>query len=198
MISPEEAGRRTEFLASLKVTDEELRQLEESASRWKHFEHFEYVAYLRILNGAGIKLSQLPEEPSKATQSDRDRMRHIYEAWASGEALAPGSLFAGCRDVREKIARLTELSEEDLVFVADDLGVEFTVRKYAQALLTSDIKETHEILNQALGKPLERKLTENRNVNAFADLSTEEIRAYLGESEGEDEPVEIEVLEDED
>lgn len=198
MISPEEADRRIEFLESLRVNKETLKSLKESAGRWKHFEYFEYVTYLRILNAAGIKVSQLPEEPSNATEMDRDRMRNIYETWEKGEALSPSSLFSDCRDVREKIARLTELSEADLVFVADDLSIEFTVRKYAQALLTSDIKEIHEILNQALGKPLERKLTENRNVNAFADLSTEEIRAYLGEGEEAGEEMEIEVLEDED
>ena len=159
-----------------------------SIEDYETFELFRYAAQRAALESRGIDVDRFPIA-AKTKKSDVRSMTNLFESYFTEERVSPETLFAECNDVRDKIARLTGLTEGQLLIVCDDMSVEFTVRRYAEAILSGTIDDLHNILNQSLGKPLERKISLTRTDNALSGLTTDEIRALL---DGQDSIIDVE------
>lgn len=99
---------------------------------------------------------------------------------------------SGRQDIRAMIAEVMILNHTDMESVVFDDGVPVIVRRFAESLLQGDVKEMSLILDQALGKPVERHMEIAQQPSAIEQLSLEEIKALLamnsagGEDNGEE------------
>jgi len=157
------------------------------------FEMFKYAVSRFALEQAGVSIDSFPL-PHEAKMKDFMRIDGMLQTFTSEERVQPDTLFASCNTVRDKIARLSNLTEGQLIMIADDMHVEFMVRRYAQSILDGDINDLHKILDQGLGKSETRQMIVSKRISQIEQLTTDEIRALLGEPE---EPEECEVVIDE-
>ncbi|MCL2806663.1 MAG: hypothetical protein FWD27_00640 [Coriobacteriia bacterium] len=176
-----------EEVAGLGAKVDMITQLEDFAT----IELFKYEVQRKAVEAEGVSTGLLPAV-AEATRAEIKRMENLFDSCFSQERIRPQALFDGCLNIRDKVARLTDLTEGQLVLIVDDLTVEFVVRKYAKAMLEGDIDDMHKILDQSLGKPLEQRVTEHRELSVVAGLTEAELRALLpaGESSVE---MEIEI-----
>jgi hypothetical protein len=142
-------------------------------------ELFEYAVKKSALDLSGVSTDHLPAA-SDATSRDRIRLSDLFVSFFQQDKVSAEEMFVGCNNVRDKIAKLMDMTEANLLIISCDMGVEFAVRKYASAMLEGDIDDMHNILNQSLGKPLERTMTVTRDLSAIEGLSTDELKQALG------------------
>ncbi|MDR2714940.1 MAG: hypothetical protein LBB42_05435 [Coriobacteriales bacterium] len=100
-------------------------------------------------------------------------------------AIQLAKTFAGLSDVRAMAAKVLALTEAQMEEVVYDENLPVVIRRIAQSLLIGDIKEIALVLNQAMGKPVERHINANYVPSAIEQLTTEEIRALLSMCEEE-------------
>lgn len=186
-IDADDMERRMQFVDDLKELGADTSGIYAFLSD-NSFEDFKYQAYREALRAKGVTTEHLAVEVGRAQAHDRASMEHLFQAHFEEDKLDTAALFVGCTDVREKIARLANLTESQIIMVYDDPNLEYVVRKYAASIMSAASKEMNAILDQALGKPIERIVTVNHEAPQLSALSTAELRALIGEVE---EPEEI-------
>lgn len=164
---------------------------------YSDYTDFEYSVYRVALKNAGVTTEHLTMDALAATTSEKRSMKALFDSTFLVEKRDISAVFEGCRDIREKMTRLTELSEADLIAVWDDQSIEFVIRSYAQKIMTSDVKDLNSIVDQAIGKPIERHLNVNRTEERLG-LSASELKRLLASCEDDDEAIEVEAEEVED
>lgn len=93
-------------------------------------------------------------------------------------------------DIRTMAAKIMTLNKSDMEAVVYDETMPVIVRKFANSLLRGNIKDVSIILDQTLGKAVERRVEMNQQISHIEMPSTEEIRALLATcSEEEDDEV---------
>jgi hypothetical protein len=150
----------------------------------KNYEDFKYSVSCRVLEYNGIDVSSYPVQPSNANAVQRRTIAKLMNTMC-GESRSVERIFEGCSDVREMIGKLMYLNEVDLMVVCSSSDVPKSVQRHAEIILNGDIKNVHEALNQALGKPVERMMVATQKVSPLEEMSASEIRALL--SSGDDE-----------
>jgi hypothetical protein len=174
---------RLDYLEEVKTTGLEL-DAESRIEDFGTFELFKYFVQGLALITLGVTVQHLPAAEASTSQ-DHNRMNNLFESYFNQPHINPDALFEGCKNVRDKIARLTELTESQLVLIYDDLSIEYVVRKYAGAMLAGDIDDMHKILDQSLGKPLEQRLTVNQDISLLADCTEDQLKEMLRLTSGE-------------
>lgn len=180
----DEIDVRGKFLDMLADMGADVSSLRKKLMDYSDFDDFKYVAYRTVLREKGVTVEHLPAIPSDAFIADRSAMNELFKMHFTDEKFDTSSLFADCYDVREKIAKLTSMTESQLIAVYDDPNIEYVVRKYALAIRTNGIKETNGILDQALGKPVERHMTYTKQVSAIEGMTEDQIRKLLEAADG--------------
>lgn len=152
---------------------------------------FLYMAHRSALEHSGYEVQGFPVQPSSASVNDMMRIEKIWEA-AFDNRVDKEKIFRDCYDVREKIAKLANLTEGELFAIANDMEIEFAVRRYANGMLEGTIDDMHKILDQALGKPIERVMNISKTVSPLEQLTESEIRKLLAAEEPEQGEIEVE------
>lgn len=88
-------------------------------------------------------------------------------------------------DVRGMLGRVMGLTRSDMQAVMYDDDAPVIVRRFAECILQGDVREMSLILDQALGKPVERRIEVSRQVSPLELLNEEELRALLAAAESE-------------
>jgi hypothetical protein len=179
-LSKAEINKRLEYISSM--NQHGVLVPKTFVEDYVEFEFFEYAVKKYVLDKHAVTTSHLPA-PADSNPAFHKRLDALFNTYFSESQISAEKLFEDCRDVRAKVAKLTELTEGQLLMIIDDMGLPFTVRKYATAMLNGDIDDLHNILNQSLGKPLERKAVVSQTMSALSGLTTEELKKYLGEGE---------------
>lgn len=147
------------------------------------YEDFLFAARRMCLQNKGVKTDHLPLFSSYAESIHKERMKDMFDTHFGGEPLSTVDMFAGCNDIREKLHRLSELNDAELAAVEADPEVPTMLKRYAHGILFDEVKVLNEILNQAMGKPVERVMVAQRTANPLDGLSTEELRRLLTSGE---------------
>lgn len=123
--------------------------------------------------------------------NDRRVVANLFNAKFGCSAYDIKAAFEDCPDVREKLSKLTELNGSVLMMVAASDDVPYIVSRYAQAIIEGDVKDLNSILDQGLGKPIERKVTITGTTSMLDSLTIDELKALAGSSVLEAQNVEV-------
>ncbi len=88
--------------------------------------------------------------------------------------------------IRGLLSEAMALTRPEMEAVVYDDGMPVIVRRFAECILQGDVREMAMILDQALGKPVERHMEVTRQVSAIELMSEEEIRSLLALAESEE------------
>jgi hypothetical protein len=173
---------RRKWLDNMKSLGADIWQAENNILDHVAHDDFIYMAQRSCLMSSAITVDHLPMLPSGADAKARKRMNNLFHGFFTGvKGRSTEDLFKDCADIRAKLNRLSELNEAELILVSNDLDSELMVRRYAEAIIEGDVKQLNEILNQAMGKPIERVMVASKKVDPLADLTPAELRKLIGD-----------------
>lgn len=153
------------------LSDDDIRRLIESTMSDLEFT---FKLRLKALVNEGIAEGDL-----KFTTKHRKLVDCMYEAYFIDGPIDTEELFKDCPTPREMIAKMVNMTEKDLFRIGYNKNTPFVIKKYVEFIMNGDLDGLNAILTQALGKPVERRLSLSARVNPLAHLTTEEIRAML-------------------
>jgi hypothetical protein len=145
------------------------------------FENFKYSIRRQCLANAGVDTSHLPQMDSYAGKRDFERMEDMFNGHFILDDDDAETIFSGCSDIREKLHRLSELTDSQLAAVCADKKAPTMVKRYATAILFDDTKALNEILNQAMGKPVERIMQVTKKLSPLDNLTEDELRRLISD-----------------
>lgn len=142
---------------------------------------FRYRVQMETLRINGIDVEYFPM-PAQSNMRHRQKLESLFNNIIV-EKIDKDVLFDGCESARDKISTLMNMSEAELIAISNDMSIEFIVRRYAGAIISGSTKELNEIMNQAMGKPLERRVTENRTISAIERLTDSDLKRLVEQTD---------------
>ena len=89
-------------------------------------------------------------------------------------------------DIRSLLGKVMTFTRPEMEAVVYDDDMPVIVRRFAECVLQGDVREMSLILDQALGKPVERRMEVSKRVSSLEFMSEEEVRALLALAELEE------------
>lgn len=180
-ISKEEKEARLDYIAGMECA----HTMRDRVSDYSRFEDFQYAVQREELSVNGIPIGEMPMA-GDASKKDYEKMDSLFCEWNSTKSRTSGSLFADCIGTREQLKKIISLNEVELLLVSGDVGMPMVLRRAAEEILHGSIDVVYKMLDQALGKPIERSEVLTADVSNLSGLSTDEIRKLLESGEEDD------------
>lgn len=193
-LEQDDFAARTTHLDELDALGCDTARARKNIENHLDYDLFVYMSYYESLVSKGVDVLMFPASASDTDPRDRRRMDALFNTvFRADKDMSIETVFAGCNGTRDKIARLSALTETELMMILNNLDVEHVIRKYAEAILYGDVKDLTEVMNQSFGKPMERHVNYTQHVSPLEGLTTEQLKAMIevpmleeGEDDGYD------------